>query len=346
MTRQKSTQPSISDVARLAGVSLGTVSNVLNSPERVKEDTAARVQRAIASLGFVRNDAARQLKAGKSSAIGLVVLDTTNPFFADLARGAEDSAIGKGLQVLIGNSDHQKSREASHLKIFQEQRLSGVLLSPVENAANEVRALRDVGTQVVILDQKTSKEFCCSVSVDDVAGGEMAVQHLIEQGKRKIAFVGGSLDIHQVADRLTGATMAKEKAEQEITLETFRAKSQDVISGRLIGNEILGLPESRRPDGVFAANDLLAVGLLQAFALDNRISIPGDIALIGYDDIDFAATAVVPLSSIKQPAKLIGSTGLELLVDEIDNAKSHQHRQVTFQPELIVRASTVASLAY
>lgn len=343
MVRHKSTQPSISDVARLAGVSLGTVSNVLNAPDRVKAETAARVQQAITSLGFVRNDAARQLKAGKSSAIGLVVLDTTNPFFAELARGAEDGAIDQGFQVLIGNSDHEKIREDSHLKIFQEQRLSGVLLSPVENAISEVQALRDVGTQVVILDQKVSEELCCSVSVDDVAGGQMAVQHLIDQGKRKLAFVGGSLDIHQVADRLTGATMAKEMADQSVTLETFRAKSQDVISGRLIGNEILKLPESRRPDGVFAANDLLAVGLLQAFALDNRISIPDDIALIGYDDIDFAATAVVPLSSIKQPAKLIGSTGLELLVDEIENAKSHKHQQVTFHPELIVRASTSGS---
>ena len=343
MARQKSAQPSIADVAKLAGVSLGTVSNVLNSPDRVKEETARRVHRAIEGLGFVRNDAARQLKAGKSSAIGLVVLDSTNPFFAELSRGAEDSAIESGFQVLIGNSDHDKSREASHLKIFQEQRLSGVLLSPIENASLEIQSLRDVGTHVVIVDQKALPDLCCSVSVDDIAGGEMAVQHLIEQGKKRIAFVGGSLDIVQVADRLQGANLAKLKAGGSVELEAYRAQNQDVISGRMIGRQILSLPETERPDGVFAANDLLAVGLMQAFVLDNRIKVPQDIAIIGYDDIDFAEAAVVPLSSIKQPAKLLGSTALGLLIDEIENGNTHKHQQITFQPELIVRASTKGS---
>ena len=341
MPRQKSSQPSIADVAKLAGVSLGTVSNVLNSPGRVKEETARRVHRAIANLGFVRNDAARQLKAGKSAAIGLVVLDSTNPFFAELSKGAETSAIESGFQVLIGNSDHDKLREASHLRVFREQRLSGVLLSPVENASVEIQSLRDVGTQAVIVDQKAPPDFCCSVSVDDIAGGEMAVQHLVEQGKTRLAFVGGALEILQVADRLAGARIAKLKAGDSVTLKTYRAQNQDVISGRKIGNEILALPESERPDGVFAANDLLAFGLLQAFALDNRIRVPQDIAIIGYDDIDFAESAVVPLSSIKQPASLLGSTALDLLVDEIANTKSHKHRQITFQPELIVRSSTM-----
>lgn len=343
MARQKSAQPSIADVAKLAGVSLGTVSNVLNSPDRVKDETASRVHRAIASLGFVRNDAARQLKAGKSSAIGLVVLDSTNPFFAELSKGAEDSAIKSGFQVLIGNSDHDKYREASHLRVFREQRLSGVLLSPIENASVEIQSLRDVGTQVVIVDQKTLPDFCCSVSVDDIAGGEMAVQHLVQQGKKRLAFVGGSLDIVQVADRLEGASRAQLKAGSSVTLKTFRAQYQDVISGRKIGNQILTMPEDERPDGVFAANDLLAFGLLQAFALDNRIRVPQDIAIIGYDDIDFAEAAVVPLSSIKQPANLLGATALDLLIDEIENTKSHKHRQITFQPELIVRSSTLNS---
>ena len=322
MARQKSAQPSIADVAKLAGVSLGTVSNVLNSPDRVKEETARRVHRAIEGLGFVRNDAARQLKAGKSSAIGLVVLDSTNPFFAELSRGAEDSAIESGFQVLIGNSDHDKSRE---------------------NASLEIQSLRDVGTHVVIVDQKALPDLCCSVSVDDIAGGEMAVQHLIEQGKKRIAFVGGSLDIVQVADRLQGANLAKLKAGGSVELEAYRAQNQDVISGRMIGRQILSLPEIERPDGVFAANDLLAVGLMQAFVLDNRIRVPQDIAIIGYDDIDFAEAAVVPLSSIKQPAKLLGSTALGLLIDEIENGNTHKHQQITFQPELIVRASTKGS---
>lgn len=333
-------QPSIQDVAKLAGVSLGTVSNVLNNPDRVRSQTFKKVTRAIDQLGFVRNDAARQLKAGKSKALGMVVLDASNPFFAEMARGAETAAAAEGYQILLGNSSHEEIREAGYLKMFQEQRLSGVIVSPIHDPAEQIRQSRAMGTQVVLVDRKADASQFCSVSVDDVAGGKLAVSHLIEIGKTKIAFVGGPLTIHQVADRLTGAKEAIRAAKGQATIKVYKAEAQDVISGREVGLAIAKEAKENRPDAIFAANDLLAVGLLQAFTLKNSIRVPEEIALVGYDDISFAQSAVVPLTSIKQPSSILGVTALELLVDEIDNPLEHLHRQITFQPELVIRSSS------
>lgn len=339
MAKAKS-QASIQDVAKLAGVSLGTVSNVLNYPGRVRPETVEKVTRAIDQLGFVRNDAARQLKAGRSNAIGLVVLDASNPFFAELAKGAENAAVHSGFQVLIGNSSHEVARESAYLKMFQSQRLDGVLLSPVDDATEAVRQLRSLGTQTVLVDRRADPSLCCSVSVDDFAGGRSAVLHLLGLGRKRIGFVGGSLDIQQINDRFAGAKSAIDTV-PGATLHQYEAKNQDVLSGREIGLRIIEENAATRVDAIFAANDLLAVGLLQAFALKNRLAVPEEIAIVGYDDIDFAQATVVPLTSVRQPADLLGSTAFEMLLEEIENPGDHHHRQVTFQPELVVRASTV-----
>ncbi len=341
MTNQNKPRPSIQDVARLAGVSLGTVSNVLNNPERVREATISKVTRAITQLGFVRNDAARQLKAGKSQTIGLVVLDASNPFFAELARGAEDAAEDAGYALLLGNSGHLAEREDHYLDLFNQQRLSGVLVSPVEELPSGLAGLRTNGTQAVLVDRKADSNLCCSVSVDDVAGGRIAVKHLIEQGRQKIAFVGGPLSIPQVADRLSGAKDAIRASKGAATLKVYKSRDMNVLAGREVGEQLLKEKKETWPDAIFAANDLLAVGLIQALMFKSQVKIPGEIAVIGYDDIDFAESAVVPLSSVKQPARLLGSTALEMLVDEVESPLTHKHRQVTFQPELVVRASTV-----
>jgi LacI family transcriptional regulator len=333
-------RPSIQDVARLAGVSLGTVSNVLNKPEMVKPDTAQKVQTAIDQLGFVRNDAARQLKAGRSNTLGLVVFDAGNPFFAELARGAEDAAVEKSYSVLQGNSDHKYERERQYLQLFDEQRVAGVLVSPTNDIYDQITELRSHGTQTVVVDRKADADRCCSVSVDDFAGGRIAVEHLLGQGRRKIAFVGGPITIQQVADRLAGAMMAAKEFGQGASVSIVESENMSVLAGRSVGQQIANLPKEQRPDAIFASNDLLAMGIVQAFMFSNAIKIPQEIALIGYDDIDFAEAAVVPLSSIRQPARLIGATAIELVLDEINDWQNHKHRQVTYQPELVVRASS------
>jgi len=312
------------DVARLAKVAVGTVSNVLNQPELVAEKTREKVQAAITELGFVRNDAARQLRAGQSRSIGLIVPDVRNPFFTDVARGAEDAAAEQNLSVLLANSDQNLEREQSMLGLFEEQRVRGVLASPSSDNFEYLKQAKDRGLHIVLVD-RTERGFS-SVSVDDGAGGYLAVKHLLDTGRKNIAFVGGPLNVQQIADRLNGAMKAIAE-NGTASLDVIETKNLSVQAGREIGTQL------KKFDAVFAANDLLAIGVMQACMVDGNINIPSDLALIGYDDIDFASAAIVPLTSVRQPSAEIGRAAIELLSDS-------EIRNIEFQPELIVRAST------
>ncbi len=333
---------SVRDVAAAASVSVGTVSNVLNRPAKVAPGTVERVLAAIAELGFVRNDAARQLRAGRSRSIGLVVLDVRNPFFTDIARGAEDRAAEDGMTILLGNSDENTDREGSYLDLFEEQRVRGVLISPLTDDLPRLDRLRARGTPVVLVDREAADRSFSSVSVDDVVGGYLAVRHLADTGRRNIAFVGGPASIRQVADRLEGARRAVAETEG-MALEVIETESLTVLQGRAAGEAIRERDAGDRPDAVFAANDLLAVGVLQALMMLGTVRVPEDIALVGYDDIDFASAAVVPLTSIRQPAALIGYTAVDLLLKEAEIGEGFERERVIFQPELVVRASTAST---
>jgi LacI family transcriptional regulator len=329
---------SVREVAALAGVSVGTVSNVLNRPAKVAAPTADRVHAAIRALGFVRNDAARQLRDGRSRAIGLVVLDVGNPFFTDLARGAGRRAASEGLSVLLASSDERGEKEASYLDLFEEQRVRGVLISPVADITPRLDRLRQRGIQVVLIDRISHDDDLSSVSVDDVAGGMLAAEHLLARGRNRLAFVGGPLGIRQAADRLEGARTSVQDR-RGATLEVIEVDTHSVINGRRAGEHIAARAASDRPDAIFAANDLLATGLLQALHQRAGIAVPDEIALIGYDDIDFTEAAAVPLSSIRQPSALIGETATTILLEEAEES-GLAPRHVVFQPELVVRASS------
>lgn len=327
----------IRDVAAAASVSVGTVSNVLNAPERVAPATVARVHAAIEELGFVRNDAARQLRAGRSRCVGLLVLDVGNPFFTDVARSAERQAAQSNLVVLLGTSDDDPHRERAYLETFDEQRVFGLLISPVSEDLDRVLALHRRGVPVVLVDRDGTGTPFASVSVDDVAGGAMALTHLCEQGRRRIAYVGGPLSLRQVADRLAGARGAADGF-PGATLEVIATAEPSVLAGRAAGEHLCAVGPGRRPDAVFCANDLLAIGMLQALT-SSGVRVPEDIAVIGYDDIDFARSAAVALSSIRQPSADIGVTAIDLLLAATETPEA-EPRHVVFRPELVARAST------
>ncbi|WP_394770662.1 LacI family DNA-binding transcriptional regulator [Lacisediminihabitans sp.] len=331
---------SVRDVAAHAGVSVGTVSNVLNHPEKVLPETVTKVRGSIRALGFIRNDAARQLRAGRSKTIGLVVMDVRNPFFTDVARGAENRAADAGLSILLGDSDQSSTREGAYLDLFEEQRVHGVLVSPVGDITPRLERLRDRGIPAVLVDRSSAEGTFSSVSVDDFAGGQMAVEHLISAGRKRIAFLACRFDMRQVADRFAGARAAV-AAHPGVTLEVIEVESLTVIAGRVAGQQLVERAVDDRPDGIFAVNDLIAMGVLQALVMRGEVRVPEDIALVGYDDIDFASAAVVPLTSIKRPSGLIGSTAMEILLEEAQHAKLEK-RQIVFQPELVVRESTGA----
>lgn len=335
-------QPSIKDVAALAGVSIGTVSNVLNQRDVVRPATRLKVEQAITELGFVPNGSARQLKAGRSRLVGYVALDAANPFFTDVARGMEETIRDEGLSLFLCNSDHDATREDEYLVDLSELRARGVLITPVDSTNPRLAGLRERGIAVVLVDRVVSRAATswCAVGVDDVQGGELAVEHLIERGHRQVAFVGGPLGLPQVDDRRAGAVEAIHRAGLDPdALATLETSNLTFANGRLAGERLLGLSNRRRPTAVFCANDLVAVGLLQHLTLAG-VKVPDDVAIIGYDDIEYAAAAAVPLSSIAQPRRELGRAAVRLLVDEADRSTSHEHEQVIFTPELVARAST------
>lgn len=333
-------RPSVKDVAALAGVAVGTVSNVLNRPDIVAEPTRKAVEEAIAALGFTRNESARQLRAGASRSIAMVVMDVANPFFTDLYIGAEALALERGYSIQLGNSGNRPEREQQQLNAFEQQRVRGVLLAPIGEASTALDRLRDHGIPAVLVDRIAPDVESCSVAVDDVQGGRLAMAHLIAEGHRRIAFVGGPVDLQQIRERLAGARDAIAEASERVDLQVVPVERMDAKQGRDAAERILAAPE--RPTAVFAANDLLALGLLQA-CVAAGLRVPDDIALIGYDDIDFASTAAVPLSAVRQPRREIGYAAGELLFREIadlDSGAEHVHQQVRFVPELVVRRSS------
>lgn len=333
---------SIREVADAAGVSVGTVSNVLNKPASVSVETAQRVRAAIERLGYVRNDAARQLRAGRSRTIGLLVRDVRNPFFTDVSRGAELIAAAAGYTILLADIDESAEREASYLELFEEQRVLGLLISPVGDALPKLNRLRARGTPVVLVDEVSVDPTLSSVAVDDVAGGYLAIQHLAELGRERIAFVGGPYSIRQVTDRLAGARRAAAER-SAVTLSTISTEALTVLAGRIAGERIRNMPAASRPDAIFAANDLVAMGVLQALTMMGDVRVPRDIALIGYDDIDFAAAAVVPLTSVRQPSTELGETAMTMLLRQSAAGAQYEAEHVLFQPHLVVRESTVGS---
>lgn len=325
------------EVAAAAQVSVGTVSNVLNAPEKVAPATVERVHAAIDRLGFVRNDAARQLKAGRSRCVGLVVLDIGNPFFSDVARAAQSRAAEHDLVVLLGSSDDDPSRERRYLDTFDEQRVSGLMITPAGHGHERLVALRNRGVPVVLVDRDGHGTPFSSVAVDDIAGGDLAVRHLCGIGRRRIAVVGGPASLAQVADRRTGARRAAAD-HPGVVLTVVDTPAPTVLAGREAGERLADLPANDRPDGVFCVNDLLAIGVLQALTL-RGIAVPGEVALVGYDDIDFAQSAVVPLTSIRQPRAEIGSSAIDLLVAAASSGGA-EPEHICYRPDLIERAST------
>ncbi|WP_113699832.1 LacI family DNA-binding transcriptional regulator [Nonomuraea lactucae] len=326
---------SIKEVARHAGVSPGTVSNVLNRPEKVAAATRGRVHASIRELGFVRHGSASSLRAGHSRTIGLSVIDIGNPFFTDVAAGVEEVASDRGYAVILSNSAGDQTKEDRNLLTLAEQRVRGLLITPAAETTR-LDSLRQRGICVVLVDHPADRSDLCSVAVNDVAGGALAVSHLLSGGGDRVAFVSGPLTIRQCLDRKLGAQQALLRAGRdpglvEVVTPTMTARAGQQAAERLLADGL--------PDAVFCANDLLALGMLRTL-LQAGVRMPDDVSLIGYDDIDFASASPVSLSSIRQPTQQLGRTAAELLLDECDNPGTHTHQQIMFQPELTVREST------
>ncbi|GAA3803423.1 LacI family DNA-binding transcriptional regulator [Cellulomonas soli] len=331
---------SITDVARAAHVSVGTVSNVLNRPDRVAPQTRARVTEAIAALSFVPNAPARQLRAGTVTTVGVVVLDIRNPFFTDMARGVEDRLAQDDFTLMLASSDDSPERERRFLRLFEEHGVAGVLVVTTGDDVSHLREVMDRGVDVVLLDSPSPDASIPSVAVDDVAGGEAAARHILQLGHRRIAVLNGSHGIRQCRDRFEGVLRAvraagldPDEVVEEVPLATLDAAGGEAAITALLARDGAGLPS-----GLFCVNDLVAIGAQRGLRRAGH-PLPGDLALVGYDDIDVAAELAVPLTSVRQPTHELGFRAADILLSRrTGTATGTDH--VVFQPELVVRASS------
>lgn len=317
---------------------MATVSNVLNTPERVAAKTRTKVESAMAELGFVRNESARHLRAGRSRTVAFVASDAANPFFTEIALGAEEMLEQQDLSLFLCNSHQDVHRQTAYLGRLEQQRVLGVLITPVADHDALIDDLPTRGTPVVLLDDRGSSDLHCSVSVDDFHGGTLAGKHVAERGHSRVAFVGPQ-GVRQVSERRGGFVASLVEAVGK------RAECLDVIStglsvddGRRAAEQIIALPDDDRPTAAFCANDLLALGLIQGF-VEAGLSVPGDLAVVGYDDIEFAQTAGAPLTSVAAPTRELGRAAARLLLDESENP-GHEHQQIRFTPRLVIRRSS------
>lgn len=325
-------------VALRAGVSVGTVSNAVNRPGSVSATNLRRVQAAIEELGFVRNEAARQLRLGRSRAVGVVMLDGENPVLREIVRAAQDRLADAGFVMMLGDSARNLHRESGYLDLFEELRVQGVLISPLGNVDERLHHLDSRGIGAVLVDRQSPDGKVSSVSVDEVAGGRLAMRHLVERGCRRIAFVGSEATV-KGADRLAGVRQEIAMS-PDLALEIVSIRTPNVLEGRRAGGEIARRARSRWPDGIFADSDIVAVGLMQGLTGRSRsIRIPSEIALIGYDDTGFCESAEVPITSVRHPAVAMGAAAVELLLAEAGD-RDRPKQQVVYRPEVVERAST------
>ncbi|MBL0885225.1 LacI family transcriptional regulator [Myceligenerans sp. I2] len=328
------------DVARFAGVSIATVSNVINRPEKVSAATTEQVRAAIAELGFVRNDAARSLATGTTSSIGMVLADLDNSLFVDMAHGAQQGADAVGLRLLIGNAACDMTRQDDYLRLFDEARVGGVLLSPMEDSLAGIERMRSHGRPMVLLNFEQSGADCCTVLVDNEEAGYVAARHLVETGRTRIGFVAGRDYYQPVHARRLGVQRAVRET-GGVELEEIGTDGLGFEDGLAVAHDLAGRAADRRPDGIVAVTDEIANGIAEGLHATSAVQVPGDIAVVGCEDNRSARSGPVALTAVQLEGAAMGQAAAELLLEEMKTpAGEHRHRTVMIRPGLVVRAST------
>lgn len=334
-------RPSVRDVAKAAGVSVGTVSHVLNHPERVSEDTRQRVHDAVDALGFVRSASARQLRQGTSTTVGVIVLDLANPFFMEAAQGIDQRLQQEGCIMTLSSSGGDPYRQHELLRLYESMQVKGIILTPVNThldstAAQLVADIDKLSVPVVLFDHPDIPGIA-TVGVDDITGGAQAITHLLALGHRRIGFVNGPASVRQAADRWAGAIHAVTTAGLDPDDILIRGDAASFTANG--GADVTAPLLDAHPDitALACANDLLAIGAMRVLRA-RGINIPGDIAITGYDDIAVAAELITPLTSVRQPMRDMGWWAANSLVGT--PGASDGLRTKTFRPELVIREST------
>jgi LacI family transcriptional regulator len=328
----------VRDVATLAGVSAGTVSNYFNKPGVVSAETAKRIEKAVEALHYVPNEAGRRLSGGISRVVAHLTFEIDNPFAGRISEGATQRAASLEYALIIATSSGDTRRQSAYLDLFESQRVAGILISPFGDVEERVQAVRDRGIPIVFLDWHGRDQSISSVGVDDVQGGRLAAQHLVDRGHQHIVFVGDDPDIQIVRDRREGITSLVD-ATSGASLEIIRSTERTMRLGVDIGRKLFARTHSQRPTGLIGVNDLVALGLLHAAQEQPGFDVPRDAAVVGFDDIPFAADSVIPLTTIHRPAFEFGDLAMRVLHDAIAHPE-RPARHETFTPWLVQRASS------
>lgn len=327
-------KPSLRDVAKQAQVSVGTVSNVLNRPLNVSEETRLKVRDAIDMLGFIPYSNSSGT-SNNSKIVGLILPLAQNPFYDELALGIEDSIAKAGLRVLIGYSREDEAIELQLLTSMTEANFRGIIVTPVGPNNQVFEKFIDRNVRVSYLSQTDEEPNQCSVSIDQVRGGYIGLEYLAKLGHKKILWVSGPEHHHQSNQRFVGISLAAQ--EFGVQLDVMSSPSLDFLSGENIAPDIIA--RGPLPDAIFAGNDALALGIMNYFHKVG-IPVPGQISVLGYDNVSYAESALVPLTTVSQTPYQLGITMGTQMVSELSAGDEHVHQHVVFQPQIIERSST------
>jgi LacI family transcriptional regulator len=329
------------DVAERAGVSPMTVSRVINNSPRVQADTRRRVEAAIVELEYVPNRLARGLIRRRTGTLALLVPDLANPFFTLIVQAAEDVAWRSGYHVILCDTRAELEREREYLEDMVEFQVEGVLVAPVsDRSRSHLRILARNNTPYVLIDRSIAGFEADLVQGDSVAGARRLVEHLIALGHRRIAMITETLDVSTSRERLQGYRDALEAAEIQQRAEyVAEASAVDARGGYEAALLLFDLEAP--PTAIFAVNNIVAVGVVEA-ARDRGVDIPGELALVCFDDIEHVSRLYPFLTVMAQPAETFGTLAAQLLLDRIAGRVRERRRVVVLPADFIVRRSSGA----
>ncbi len=327
----------IKDVAREAGVSIGTVSATLNATKYVSEKLQKRVHEAVNKVGYTPSVAAQSLKKGSAKIIGLVLPDITNQFFAVLARAVEKAATSHEYTVLLGNSDQDQKKEAAFLQLLKNHRVAGLILAPSSSGKEYGRKLAEaVTTPVVLVDRKTEGVSWDSVVSSNKDGARRAVMHLIECGHSRVACIFGISHVSTVSDRLAGYKEAMRAAGHTITPEFIATDCNNPEEVRLAAQAMLNL--RKRPTAFFAANSQVLQGIMHAVR-NHGLQCPKDISITGFDGMGWADLMDPPMTTVEQAASKMGEKAVKLLIQRLQG-NSGPPQNIVLPTQFLVRSSS------
>ena len=324
------------DVAEHAGVSVSTVSHVINETRHVSTDTRQRVLGAMDALNYQPNRLARSLRVKKTQTIGMIVPDSSNPFFSEIARHIEDYCFEQGYSVILCNSDGDLDKELFYANVLVEKQVDGILFVAVGLSEDNILSLNAQHIPTMLVDRHIPKLALDSVLVDNRKGGWLATEHLIERGHRRIGCITGFSGLTPSSERVMGYHQALEEHSLSIDESLIVQGDFHFKSGYDRTQQLLDLKEP--PTAIFCGNDLMGIGAMRA-AVERGLSIPEDIAFVGFDDIPIAQFTNPPLTSVTQPLKKLGRLSSQLLIDRIqqDDLEVAQHM---LEVDLVVRQSS------